>query len=74
MHRTIITLTAAPFVENLLKVYDIRKIESLVNYINLMTFDFYGPWDEKTGIFAPLFHQPYQLETESLRNVVRWSC
>ncbi|CAF1041420.1 unnamed protein product [Adineta steineri] len=69
MHRTIITLTAAPFVENLLKVYDIRKIESLVNYINLMTFDFYGPWDEKTGIFAPLFHQPYQLETESLRNV-----
>ena len=30
-----------------------------------------GPWDEKTGIFAPLFHQPYQVETESLRNVVR---
>lgn len=59
---------------------------SLVNYINLMTFDFYGrkvldadgrlilnysgPWDEKTGIFAPLFRQHYQLQGESLRNVV----
>ncbi len=60
---------------------------SLINYINLMTFDFYGkyiyvfkiclnfssklgPWDEKTGIFAPLFHQHYQVEAESLRNVV----
>lgn len=29
-----------------------------------------GPWDEKTGIFAPLFHQHYQTDTESLRNVV----
>ena len=61
---------------------------SVVNYFNLMTFDFYGkkkvivkktseeyslflgPWDEKTGIFAPLFHQHYQVDTESLRNVV----
>jgi hypothetical protein len=29
-----------------------------------------GPWDEKTGIFAPLFHQHYQVDGESLRNVV----
>ncbi|CAF0915702.1 unnamed protein product [Rotaria sp. Silwood1] len=69
MLRSIITLTAAPFVENLLKVYDIEKIGNLVDYINLMTFDFYGPWDEKTGVFAPLFHQHYQVEAESLRNV-----
>ncbi|CAF1022242.1 unnamed protein product [Adineta ricciae] len=69
MLRTVITLTAAPYVENLLKIYDIRKIEGLVNFINLMTFDFYGPWDEKTGISAPLFRQYYQLEAESVRNV-----
>ena len=58
----------------------------LVDYINLMTFDFYGiedehtiekqnlyslgPWDERTGVFAPLYHQSYQVESESLRNVV----
>lgn len=30
-----------------------------------------GPWDERTGVFAPLYHQPYQSESESLRNVVR---
>ena len=30
-----------------------------------------GPWDEKTGVFAPLFQQPYQVDAESLRNVVR---
>lgn len=100
-----VTLTAAPFIENLLKVYDVQKIEryvflinrtknnsidfiSLVNYVNLMTFDFYGkyrfvliyliiyrqkklgPWDEKTGVFSPLFHQQYQTGPESLRNVV----
>ncbi|CAF4692771.1 unnamed protein product, partial [Rotaria magnacalcarata] len=34
-----------------------------------MTFDFYGPWDEKTGAFAPLYQQVYQVESESLRNV-----
>ncbi len=38
-----------------------------------MTFDFYGPWDEKTGVFASLYHQSYQIESESLRNVVRKS-
>jgi hypothetical protein len=54
-----------------------------------MTFDFYGkskelnaykivdyflgPWDEKTGVFAPLYHQSYQVESESLRNVVSGS-
>jgi hypothetical protein len=34
---------------------------------------FLGPWDEKTGVFAPLYHQSYQVESESLRNVVRKS-
>ncbi|CAF5121981.1 unnamed protein product, partial [Rotaria magnacalcarata] len=70
MTNAIVTLTAAPFVGHLLKVYDVQKIEKLVNYFNLMTFDFYGPWDEKTGAFAPLYQQVYQVESESLRNVV----
>jgi len=29
-----------------------------------------GPWDDRTGVSAPLFHQHYQAESESLRNVV----
>ncbi|CAF3369675.1 unnamed protein product [Rotaria sp. Silwood1] len=70
MTRAIVTLTVAPFVDHLLKAYEVQKIEKLVNYINLMTFDFYGPWDDKTGVFAPLYHQSYQVESESLRNVV----
>ncbi|CAF3689335.1 unnamed protein product [Adineta steineri] len=69
MSNTIITLTAAPFIDHLPKVYDVHKFEKLINYVNLMTFDFYGPWDEKTGVFAPLYHQSYQVESESLRNV-----
>ncbi|CAF4486412.1 unnamed protein product [Rotaria sp. Silwood1] len=69
MTRAIVTLTVAPFVDHLLKAYEVQKIEKLVNYINLMTFDFYGPWDDKTGVFAPLYHQSYQVESESLRNV-----
>ncbi|CAF1051130.1 unnamed protein product [Didymodactylos carnosus] len=64
-----VSLTAAPFVDHLHKAYDVKKIEKLVNYVNLMTFDFYGPWDDKTGVFAPLYHQPYQMEIEALRNV-----
>ncbi|CAF0764782.1 unnamed protein product [Didymodactylos carnosus] len=67
--RSFVSLTAAPFVEHLHKAYDVKKIEKLVNYINLMTFDFYGPWDDKTGVFAPLYHQSYQTEAETLRNV-----
>ncbi|CAF1206330.1 unnamed protein product [Adineta ricciae] len=69
MPQMIVTLTAAPFIDHLSKVYDVQKIEKLVNYVNLMTFDLYGPWDERTGVSAPLYHQPYQAESESLRNV-----
>ncbi|UJR15986.1 hypothetical protein I4U23_002905 [Adineta vaga] len=69
MPQMIVTLTVAPFIDHLSKVYDVQKIEKLVNYVNLMTFDLYGPWDEKTGVSAPLYHQPYQAESESIRNV-----
>jgi hypothetical protein len=45
---------------------------NIKNRINNNQFSFFlGPWDETTGAFAPLYHQSYQVESESLRNVVR---
>jgi chitinase len=37
---------------------DIPKIIPLLDWINLMTYDFYGNWSETTGFNAPLYTSP----------------
>ena len=37
---------------------DIPKIMPLLDWINLMTYDFYGSWSETTGFNAPLYTSP----------------
>ncbi|CAO1342835.1 unnamed protein product [Diamesa hyperborea] len=40
--------------------YDIRTVASIVDFINVMTYDLHGPWDGFTGIHAPLYAGPDQ--------------
>uniref|UniRef100_A0A224XR36 Putative catalytically inactive chitinase-like lectin n=1 Tax=Panstrongylus lignarius TaxID=156445 RepID=A0A224XR36_9HEMI len=37
--------------------YDVRTISQSVDYINVMTYDYNGPWERKTGINAPLISE-----------------
>jgi chitinase len=37
------------------KRIELAKIQPLLDFINLMTYDFAGPWDAKTGFNSPLF-------------------
>nr|AAA61639.1 venom chitinase [Chelonus sp.] len=35
------------------KSYDIAEMSQYLDFINLMTYDFHGPWDGHTGMHAP---------------------
>ena len=60
-------LTAAmPAFESALKNYDIDSIAVLLDYLNIMTYDFNGPWSPLSGHNAPLFASS---AADSLANV-----
>ena len=38
--------------------YDVPELNKYLDIINVMTYDYYGHWDKKTGHVAPLYHHP----------------
>jgi len=38
--------------------YDIPALTPLVDFFNVMTYDFYGTWSGATGLVSPLFQDP----------------
>lgn len=38
--------------------YDVSEISKYFDWISIMTYDFHGQWDKKTGHVAPLFTLP----------------
>lgn len=38
--------------------YDVSEISKYFDWISVMTYDFHGQWDKKTGHVAPLFSLP----------------
>jgi chitinase len=47
--------------------YDIKNIVTQVDFINLMTYDLHGSWDQKTGINSPLYSRD-QLSVDACVN------
>ncbi|XP_065334742.1 chitotriosidase-1-like [Cloeon dipterum] len=45
-------------VHNAPNYYDIPRIAASLDFINLMTYDYHGPWDPVTGFNAPLYAGP----------------
>ena len=52
-------------------VHELLLISLIDIHTEIRVLSHLGPWDDKTGIFAPLYRQTYQVESEALRNVVR---
>lgn len=56
--------------------YDIPKISEVVGFINLMTYDFHGIWDETIGQHAQMFpHQndsSYRRELNCAASITYW--
>ena len=38
--------------------YDVPALSKYLDWIAVMTYDFHGQWDKKTGHVAPLYHHP----------------
>ena len=43
-----------------------------IDFINVMTYDFAGPWSEVTGHNAPLYHNPNSLLPGSVNQSISW--
>lgn len=51
--------------------YDVPTLAKYLDWISVMTYDFHGQWDKKTGHVAPLYKHP--LDWETTFNAVRHS-
>jgi chitinase len=60
-------LTSAKY--NVDHAYDIAAVSQLLDYINLMTYDYHGPWSHATGHNAPLHAPPTASEEDRLSTV-----
>ena len=38
--------------------YDIPRLNEYFDYISIMTYDYHGQWDKKTGHVAPMYEHP----------------
>jgi chitinase len=38
--------------------YDVPAIGKYLDYVSVMTYDFHGHWDKKTGHVAPMYVHP----------------
>ena len=51
--------TAVPAAKWFTVKNDVKAAGEICDYINLMCYDYYGPWTEQTGFNASLFTNPY---------------
>lgn len=53
--RLLLTCAVSAGVETVKSGYDVAPIGQYVDFINIMSYDFHGKWESKTGHNAPLF-------------------
>ena len=52
--------------------YDVPEMSKHLDFINVMTYDFYGMSNMKTGINSPLYAKSSETGDDALLNVVRF--
>jgi len=69
--RTYLLTMAAPAGPWGMARLELDKIAPLVDWINLMTYDYYGSWSAATGFLAPLYTSPSDPQGLSVDKTVR---
>ena len=54
--------------------YNVWEVSQQVDFINLMTYDFHGPWNSYTGLNAPMYASSRESGDEAKLNMVRMAC
>ncbi|CAG0883080.1 unnamed protein product [Cyprideis torosa] len=49
--------------------YDVPAMSQEVDLVNIMAYDYHGPWDKYTGLNAPLYHRGGESEKDRKLNV-----
>jgi chitinase len=77
--KTYYLTVAAPAGEKAIGYFDIATVAGLVDWINIMTYDYHGPWDDPpnpippTGYNAPLSPNPNDPSTDKDKLNVNWT-
>jgi len=51
----VLAIALSAYKEVIDKAYEIREISRAVDFMSVMTYDYHGAWESKTGHIAPLF-------------------
>lgn len=57
-NRRYLLTIAAPIGPGIIRNYELSQIAVIVDWMNLMAYDFHGTWDMSTNFNAPLFRTP----------------
>ncbi|XP_055338938.1 acidic mammalian chitinase-like isoform X2 [Paramacrobiotus metropolitanus] len=73
--RLLLTFAGAAGSEDLRKGYDLKNLleGDTVDWVNVMTYDYYGPWSNATGPPAPLFFAASHIPAYSRKLNVHWT-
>jgi chitinase len=64
-----LAITISPLNDQIQKSYSLLEINNYIDFVNINTFDYYGHWDQRTGIMAPLLKMDEQYLTEAFMNI-----
>ncbi|KAK2178238.1 hypothetical protein NP493_552g01047 [Ridgeia piscesae] len=67
--RLLLTAAVPPGKHDIDAGYEIRRICRLLDFVNLLTYDFHGTWEDLTGINAPLLPRRGESKEDRERNV-----
>ncbi|XP_078276357.1 acidic mammalian chitinase-like isoform X2 [Rhinoraja longicauda] len=68
--RLLLSAVVASGIRNIQAGYEIEKISEHLDFIGVMTYEFHGPWDIKTGPNSPLYKSSDDYNDDRYFNVV----
>ncbi|XP_048468115.1 acidic mammalian chitinase-like isoform X2 [Rhincodon typus] len=67
--RLLLSAAVASGIRNIQAGYEIEKISEALDFIGVMTYEFHGPWDLKTGPNSPLYRSSTDYNDNKYFNV-----
>uniref|UniRef100_A0A2I3H3Y2 Acidic mammalian chitinase n=2 Tax=Nomascus leucogenys TaxID=61853 RepID=A0A2I3H3Y2_NOMLE len=67
--RLMVTAAVAAGISNIQSGYEIPQLSQYLDYIHVMTYDLYGPWEGYTGENSPLYKYPTDTGSNAYLNV-----